>query len=167
MPDEHYKIDADGILSKQPLNLPDKKVRETILNAQMRKLIELMETNPPATDEAIKEAEDELGMAFPKEYREFMLESNGVEGRIGQNSYLAIWPDEEIVQANKDYKIDEFTPGLVYFATDSGSMAYAFDKRCEGTPIMETPDDSIHIEEAVKIADTFTGFLQYLYDYED
>ncbi|MDR0514415.1 MAG: SMI1/KNR4 family protein [Coriobacteriaceae bacterium] len=133
----------------------------------MRKLIELMETNPPATDEAIKEAEDELGMAFPREYREFMLESNGAEGRIGQNSYLAIWPVEEVAPLNKVAKVEEFTPGLVYFGSDGGGIAYAFDKRVVSLPIVKFHDELIHIEEAVKIADTFTGFLQYLYDYED
>lgn len=92
-----------------------------------------------------------------------MLESNGAEGSIGENSYLAIWSVEEIVPLNKDAKVEEFTPGLVFFASDGGGMAYAFNKREENVSIVEIPDDSIHIEDAKLIGKTFNDFLQNLY----
>lgn len=115
-------------------------------------------------DAAQKELESEMCINSPDQYKEFMLESNGAEGSIGENSYLAIWSVEEVVTLNKDAKVEEFTPGLVFFASDGGGMAYAFDKREENISIVEIPDDSIHIEDAKLIGKTFNDFLQNLYN---
>jgi hypothetical protein len=134
------------------------------MNEQVNKLIKSMDFNPPAFNKGINDVELEMGINFPDQYKEFMLESNGAEGRIGENSYLAIWSVEEIVPLNKDAKVEEFTPGLVFFASDGGGIAYAFDKRDENVPIVEIPDDSIHIEDAKLIGKTFNDFLQNLYN---
>ncbi|OPX42028.1 SMI1 / KNR4 family protein [Ruminiclostridium hungatei] len=134
------------------------------MNEQVKKLIKSMDINPPASEKGISDVELEMGINFPVQYKEFMLESNGAEGRIGENSYLAIWSVEEIVPLNKDAKVEEFTPGLVFFASDGGGMAYAFDKREENVSIVEIPDDSIHIEDAKLIGKTFNEFLQNLYN---
>lgn len=136
------------------------------MNEHVKRLVSAMDCNPPATEDAIRGAELELDMKFPAQYRKFMLESNGAEGGIGENSYLAIWSVEEIVPSNTDLKVEQFTPGLVIFASDGGGTAYAFDKRAENISIVEIPDDSIHIEDATPCGDTFEDFLQYLYDAE-
>jgi hypothetical protein len=134
------------------------------MNAHIKKLVEAMELNSPATKEALTKAESEIGMTFPAQYKEFMVESNGAAGRVGENSYLSIWVVEEIVSLNKDAKVEEFIPGLAFFASDGGSTAYAFDKRTESISIVEIPDDSIHIEEAVLCGNTSEEFLEYLYN---
>lgn len=65
---------------------------------------------------------------------------------------------------NQDAKVEEFTPGLVFFASDGGGMAYAFDKREENVSIVEIPHDSIHIEDAKLIRKRFNEFLKNLYN---
>ncbi|MDA8146762.1 MAG: hypothetical protein M0Z27_11975, partial [Thermaerobacter sp.] len=92
-----------------------------------------------------------------------MLEANGGEGMIGDNSYLVIWPAEQIIQLNEAYSVNEFTPGLVYFGSDGGGMAYAFDTKDDRTRIVELPFESIHAEDAKFCGQTFTEFLQYLH----
>lgn len=134
------------------------------MNRDIMKLTQTMEYNSPSSEEDIRIVELEIGMIFPKQYREFMLETNGAEGDVGQNSYLALWSIEEIVPLNIDGKVEEFTPGLVQFASDGGGIAYAFDKRDNELSIVAIPDDSIHIEDAVFLGKTFLDFLQYLYD---
>lgn len=124
-------------------------------------LTDLLDLNAPATEDAIQQAEEELGIRFPSQFRDFLLESNGGEGSISA-SYLALWPVEAIAQLNRDYQIDEYTPGLVAFASDDGGMAYAFDTRAANLPIVEIPFESIHIEEAKACGDTFVAFLRYL-----
>lgn len=136
------------------------------MNGHVRKLVGSMNLYPFVTEGNLEVVEAEMGMVFPIQYRDFMLESNGAEGKVGENSYLAIWPIEDIVSLNRDAKVEEFTPGLVFFASDGGGMAYAFDKRCEGMPIVEIPDDSIHIEDAKLRGNTFNEFLQNLYHAE-
>ncbi|MCL2137595.1 MAG: SMI1/KNR4 family protein [Coriobacteriia bacterium] len=134
------------------------------MNERVKELVLSMDLNPPATERELNAVESELGMVFPPQYREFILESNGAEGMIGENSYLAIWSLEEIVPLNTNFKVNEFTPGLVFFASDGGGVAYAFDKRYANTPIVEIPDISIHIEEAEPCGDTFEEFLQHLHE---
>ena len=127
----------------------------------MKKLIEGMELNPPTSRSALTEVETRLGIKLPDQYISFMMESNGAEGNIG-SSYLAIWTAEQITQLNKDYAVNDFTPGLVYFGSDGGGMAYAFDNRTEYISIVEFPFESIHIEDAKICGITFVEFLQYL-----
>ena len=114
-----------------------------------------MELEEPTTEAEITAVENAMQIKFPIEYKEFMKKSNGAEGAIGENSYLSIWPMNEIVELNEGYGVADFTPGLVYFGSDGGGMAYAFDSRKEYMPIVEFPFDSIHIEDAKLIANTF------------
>ena len=133
------------------------------MDKNLIKILEGIELNQPTTKERLEEVERQLEIKFPDQYIYFMLESNGVEGTIGANSYLAIWPIEQIVQLNEEYAVNEFTPGLVYIGSDGGGMAYAFDNRVKGIPIVEFPFESIHIEDAKICGNTFIEFLQNLY----
>jgi hypothetical protein len=53
---------------------------------------------------------------------------NGGEGFIGEN-YLRAWPVEDLIQSNKDYRVDEAAPGLFLFGSSGGGEAFAFDTR--------------------------------------
>lgn len=136
------------------------------MNNITQELISRMKLSLPATSEMIIETERQLGIKLPEQYVNFMLESNGAEGCVGPNSYLQIWPVDQIVERNAGYKVEEYTSGLVYFASDGGGMAYAFDKRAGTMPIVEIPFESIHVEDAKLCGNTFVDFLQYLYDYK-
>lgn len=129
----------------------------------LKKLIEKMELNPPTTSSALTDVEAKLRIKLPNQYIDFMMESNGAEGNIGR-SYIAIWAAEQIVQLNEGYAVNEFTPGLVYFGSDGGGMAYAFDNRTENVSIVVIPFESIHIEDAKMCGKTFVEFLQYLFN---
>ncbi len=126
-------------------------------------MIKDMDINSGTTEKKISEAETSLGFSFPDEYKQFMLNVNGIEGAIGQNSYIVIWPIEEIVDLNNEYGVSDFTPGLVYFGSDGGNSAYAFDIR-KNNVIVEFPLDSIHIEDAKLIADSFNKFVEKMYN---
>lgn len=135
------------------------------MKENIRVLTQTMEyNNSPFSEESLRKIESEIHMTFPAQYREFMLETGGAEGMIGENSYLVIWPAEEIIPCNKYGKIEEFTPGFIQFASDGGGMAYVFDKRQGDIFIAAIPDDSIHIEDAIILGKTFEEFLQSLYD---
>lgn len=134
------------------------------MDKNLKNLINKMELNQPTTREMLEDIGIKLGIKLPDQYVEFMLESNGAEGNVGTKSYLSIWSAEQIVQLNEEYAVNEFTPGLVYFGSDGGDMAYAFDKRENESPlVVEFPFESIHIEDAKLCGKTFAEFLQYLY----
>lgn len=122
-----------------------------------------MEFVEPASEELIEAVENEMNIVFPEQYLRFMKLTNGAEGPLGSNSYLSIWPLDEIPPLNDEYGVREFTPGLVYFGSDGGDTAYAFDFRAVPPVIVEFPFDSIDIDNAVKIADTIDGFIAALY----
>lgn len=105
-----------------------------------------------------------MGIHFPDQYISFVLESNGVEGSIGSCSYLAIWPAEQLAILNEEYAVNEFSPGLVYFGSDGGGMAYAFDRRDGKMQIVEIPFESIDIGDIKLLGNTFVDFWQCLYD---
>jgi len=134
------------------------------MDERIKKLLDKAQLNSPTTREILAEVESKLEIQFPDQYISFMLESNGVEGNVGKNSYLAIWTAEQLVILNEEYAVNEFTPGLVYFGSDGGGMAYAFDKRVGGMPIVEFPFESINIEDAKHCGNTFAEFLQCLFD---
>jgi len=136
-----------------------------MMDENIRSLLVGMESGLPTTREVMEKAEAELRIKLPDQYIDFMLESNGAEGNVGAKSYLAIWSAEQIVQLNEAYAVNDFTPGLVYFGSDGGGMAYAFDNRVEGIPpIVEFPFESIHVEDAKLCGNTFIEFLQNLYN---
>jgi hypothetical protein len=123
-----------------------------------------MRLHPPATKESMQEIEQRLGIKLPDQYIDFMLETNGCEGMVGDhdNSFLMIWPAEKIIQLNDGHLANRFNLGLIYFGSDGGGMAYAFDIRDYTTPIVEIPFESIHADDARFCGRTFTEFLQYL-----
>lgn len=123
-----------------------------------------MKLNPPSTAKQLNDAGLILGINFPDQYKEFMLNSNGAEGGIGKNSYLAIWAAENIAQYNADYEVNEFNPGLVYFGSDGGGMVFAFDNRTPETPIVTLPFESVDLEDLELCAHSFNEFLQGLYN---
>lgn len=122
-----------------------------------------MDFTDPSEETAIAAVEAELNISFPQQYWDFMLTTNGAEGPLGENAYLTIWPMEEIVSLNAEYGVSKFTPGLLYFGSDGGGTAYAFDFRDEIPVIVGFPFDSIEIEDAEKIADTFEEFISALF----
>lgn len=127
-------------------------------------MMNAMDLNEPADEKTIKEVENSIGFSLPVQYREFMLYSNGAEGELGENSYLVLWPIEDIIPLNEAYEVSRYTPGILYFGSDGGDAAYAFDARDEAKAIIEIPFISIHDEDAHKCADNFNDFIKILYE---
>ena len=122
-----------------------------------------MNLNEPGSLLAIKETEEKLKIKFPEQYRNFLMFHNGAEGSIGENSYLVIWSIENIISLNEEYGVFEFTPEILYFGSDGGDMAYAFDRRNSAVKIVEIPFESISIDDAVELSDDFNDFVKLIY----
>lgn len=130
----------------------------------VKTILSEIECNEPGTEAQLQEAEQKLGVKFPKEYREFILQTNGAEGGIGDYGYLVVWPVDVIAQYNEDYEVEKYNTGLVYFGSDGGDIAFAFDKRDETMPIVLLPFTSIELEEIEEYGDTFDEFINNLYN---
>lgn len=134
------------------------------MNKNIINLVSKMDLNKSADEKEIMEVENRIGVKLPIQYKEFMLYSNGAEGELGENSYLVIWPIEEIISLNEAYSVNQYTPGILYFGSDGGDIAYAFDIRNENISIIEIPFESIHIEDAQLCAYDFIDFIEKMYN---
>ena len=122
-----------------------------------------LDLNPGASENLLKKVELQLGVSLPPEYVDFVKYSNGAEGIIGENSYLVLWPMEEIDLLNEAYAVSEFAPGLLLFGSDGGGAGYAFDTRSETMPIVEVPFIGMNLDNTKLCGQTFIEFLKYLH----
>lgn len=80
---------------------------------------------------------------------------------IGEENYLILWSQDEIVEFNRDYAVEEFFPNILLIGSDGGEIAYGINSKCEYIQVPFIPMDS---EEVLVIAGTFEEFIQYLYN---
>jgi hypothetical protein len=83
---------------------------------------------PRATDEELDAAQTDLGVVFPSDYREMMRRANGGEAEFG-SSWIRVWPVGHLAEANAEYQVKAIAPGFIFFGTDGGGEAYAWDFR--------------------------------------
>jgi hypothetical protein len=136
------------------------------MNHNIQEYIEELDLSEGASENLIKNVESQLSFTLPNEYKSFMIFSNGAEGSIGKNSYVALWSLDEIVELNKAYSVNEFAHGLVLFGSDGGNTAYAFDKRTPEISVVEIPFIIMDLDDVEKCGKTFDDFLYYLYTAE-
>ena len=93
----------------------------------------------PASPAAIAAAERALERSLPDDYRAFLLESNGVEGFVGE-SYFVLWPVEtveEVAAVNRENPY--FVDGLVMIGGDGGGEGLGFLRREGGDRYVQVP----------------------------
>jgi len=105
---------------------------------------------PPIPEDRVAEAEDALGVRFPGDLREFLLEAGG-EAPAG--AWRGLWSLEQIASLNRTMPVFRWFGGLVGFGNE-GFVVYALDYRAQGLPPVVTvglsasdPDD-IQVEAA-------------------
>lgn len=125
------------------------------------KLFAEFDARPPARVESIAQCQSHLKFQLPTDYVHFLEQTNGGEGFVGEN-YLRAWPVEELIQNNKDYRVEESAPGLFVFGSSGGGEAFAFDTRVMPPPIVAVPFIVMRLEDAIAITPNFDAvwFLQ-------
>jgi hypothetical protein len=123
--------------------------------------LEDFDAHGPSEPGAFESVEAHFGCVLPAQYKAFMSERNGGEGFIGKH-YLALWRAEELIELNKGYESHEYAPGLVFFGSNGGGEAFAFDLRDPSMPIRMVPSIGMSLQDAVLISDNFNNFLARL-----
>lgn len=114
-----------------------------------------------ATQDEIDAAEGALGLSLPADYLAFMREHDGGDGFVGKN-YLMLWGVSELEQFNREYRVNEFAPGLLLFGSSGGGEAYAFDTRKSGMPVVRVPFIPMGLRYVRDVARTFAEMLVHL-----
>lgn len=116
-----------------------------------------LERRAPASSHDIDDLISRSKIEFPPDYLEFMRQSDGAEGPIGNERYLVLWSTKNIIELNEQYHVDEFAPQLLVFGSDGGGEAFAFDRRTKPATIVRVP--FIGFDEAVIYGSRFDDFL--------
>lgn len=118
-------------------------------------------SNEPSTEVGLCRIESDLGLKFPIDYREFLLQFGGGEGFVG-SQYLIFWAADEIGPFNADYEVSEYAPGLLLIGSNGAGEGLAFDLRSERYNIVVVPFIGMSLECAKSIAPTFVELLEKL-----
>lgn len=129
----------------------------------MLSLTQNLKKKGPTSLLTIKQVEVSLEVIFPKDYKEWMLVSNGCSGEIGENTFIQLWPISEIIKLNDLYQTSKFAPGLIFFGSDGGEEGFAFDYRTKPYSIIKIPFLDMGSDKLKKVCGkTFLEFLKYL-----
>lgn len=69
-------------------------------------------------------------VTLPEEYLEFMKKHNGGEGDIG-NTYLVLFPLEELQEINEDYCMEEYLPNHIIIGNNGSGELYGLNSNGE------------------------------------
>lgn len=85
-----------------------------------------------ATENSITNLQELAGFKLPEDYIDVMKECNGGEGEIGENSWLCLFPIEELLTVNDNYKLlMKQIPDYFLFGKDAADTGYAFHKNAQ------------------------------------
>ncbi|WP_342332025.1 SMI1/KNR4 family protein [Pedobacter sp. FW305-3-2-15-E-R2A2] len=82
-----------------------------------------------ASEKSIQELQKQIAFELSQDYIQLMKNFNAGEGEIGENGWLCLFPVEDLVIANSDYKLlMEQIPDYFLFGKDAADTGYAFHK---------------------------------------
>lgn len=87
------------------------------------------EKNPPISDEELSEFQNHVNFQLPASYKEFLRKSNGGEGFVGANGYVALWPVGMILGNRLGYEFDKFLPDYIPIGSNGGGEALAIRRK--------------------------------------
>ena len=92
-------------------------------------LLDLWKNDKGASEDSIRRLEEQVGFKLPIDYVNLMMEFNGLEGAIGENSWLCLFAIEDLIPINKNYDLlMQEIPEYFLFGKDAADTGYAFHK---------------------------------------
>ncbi|WP_298717641.1 SMI1/KNR4 family protein [Chitinophaga sp.] len=128
------------------------------MDAIVSQLTANVEPNEILDEIAAQQILKEMDFAVPADYVEYMFLKNGGEGAIGEEGYIRLWMLQELMEANQDYAVQEFAPGLFLIGSDGGDAAYGLRK--DDLAFIEVPFIGMSIHEVKVLGYDFAEFLQ-------
>ncbi|WP_199405131.1 SMI1/KNR4 family protein [Corallincola holothuriorum] len=120
----------------------------------------------PASVGEIQLLEEWLGTKLPKEYKKFLLETNGADTPIGvqePDDSVVLWSAKEISELTDAYCYEQYLPGLVAIGSDGGGESIVFDtthsKCSEDWPVYRVPFADLTKESMVLLAENFKEWV--------
>lgn len=128
------------------------------MDDKIRKYTKDLSINSQIDNEKFHEIVSGIDCNFPKDYLDFLRETNGGVGIIGEGKFVRFWRAEELIEFNEG--TEEFTPDFFLIGSDGGGTGFAI-RRKEGTfvsfPFIGVDEDTIE-----NVGEVFREFLAYL-----
>jgi hypothetical protein len=137
-------------------------VMEPNIRSTFRGLLRSPRVGIGATEDQLNAMQAGLGCRMPDEYLEFLRETDGYSGDVGQAGYVDVLPSSEVLPTNEANHFREWIPGFVLFASNGGGEMYAFDMRGEAPRVVSIPCIPLEPEFAVEVGSSFVDFLKRL-----
>ncbi len=116
----------------------------------------LLKNNAPNEND-INEFLSLIKFRLPEGFIEFYKETNGADIGTEENYYI-LWPINEMIMLNKEYKVEVFAPRFFIFGSNGGGTAFAIDK--ETSHIFELPFIGMSNEDAEFRCTHFSDFIK-------
>jgi hypothetical protein len=113
----------------------------------------------PATEQELKEVEDEIGHRLPEPLRQILQTSGGPEGFFGE-SYIAFFSATDLAACWR--QAQQTAVGFVPFASDGGGERYGYDSRSPTRAFVLLPSIGMEWGVATLLATTWDEFLDVL-----
>jgi hypothetical protein len=127
-------------------------------------LSDIVKNQVGASVELIEELQNELDFKLSEDYSDLMKEFNGGEGDVGENSWLCLFPIEELATTNKDYSLlMEQIPNYFLFGKDSADTGYAFHKQNQTIHSFGLMSN-FETDLITFCGNDFAEFIEYLYN---
>jgi len=127
-------------------------------------LIDILKNDSQFSKDELNKIQKEINFHFPSDYIELMIEYNGGEGGVGENSWLCLFPIEGLLEINADYRLlMERIPDYILFGKDAADTGYAFNKINSSIHSFGLMSD-FKTDKIEFCGNTFTEFLKYLYN---
>ena len=133
---------------------------ESIL-AQGGTMLSNFKSNGSVDDVRVAALEQRLGFELPGDYKKFLEAHNGGEGFVG-DSYLRLWPIDDLIGHNEDYQVQTYVPGFLAIGSNGGGEAYGFDTRTRSFGFVAVPFCGMDWDDALPMGTSFTDFLTRL-----
>lgn len=127
-------------------------------------LEEFTPNNTKFSKNLVAELQKQIGFELPSVYINLMNDFNGGEGAIGENSWLCLFPMEDLIEINNDYALlMQQIPDYFLFGKDAADTGYAFHKikqTVHSFGLMSNfKTDSIDF-----CGNSFLDFIEYMYN---
>ncbi|GAA4734271.1 SMI1/KNR4 family protein [Flavisolibacter ginsenosidimutans] len=128
-------------------------------------LLSGLEKEEPLPESRFDGVTESFDFKLPGMYKEVMKAFNGGEGEVGTDSWLCLFPIEELTQINGDYKLlMEQIPDYFLFGKDAADTGYAFHKTY-GTFHSFGLMSNFETDNIELLGNDFLRFLEYLESY--
>ncbi|MCD6067055.1 MAG: cell wall assembly protein [Bacteroidetes bacterium] len=118
-----------------------------------------IDRNAAPTKEEIESFLRQVDFNLSKGFIDFFKETNGADIST-DDKYILLWALTDMIQLNKEYKVEEYAPEFFIFGSDGADTAFAIEKSTGD--IYEMPFIGMSKEQAVFKNKTFADFIENL-----